>query len=160
MRRFAHMVWSPEGLLFGPGAIDFAGGTVVHVNAGVAGLVGLYVAGPRTGHLKEAMPPHSLALVMVGTGLLWVGWIGFNAGSALEANGIAALALCNTMVAPAAGVLTWMAVEAVRSGKPSMLGGAPGALAGLVAITPAAGLLTPPGESALPTRSPITARLQ
>jgi Amt family ammonium transporter len=145
----AHMVWSPGGLLFGLGAIDFAGGTVVHINAGVAGLVGLYVAGPRIGHLKEAMPPHSLALVMVGTGLLWVGWIGFNAGSALEANGIAALALFNTMVAPAAGVLTWMAAEALRSGKPSMLGGASGAVAGLVAVTPAAGVSGPLGAMLL-----------
>ena len=116
----AHIMWSPDGLLFALGAIDFAGGTVVHINAGIAGLVGMAMAGPRIGHLKEAMPPHSLALVMIGAGLMWVGWIGFNAGSALEANGVAALALLNTLVAPAAGVLAWMAVERWRSGKPSI----------------------------------------
>lgn len=141
----AHMVWSSDGLLFGIGAIDFAGGTVVHINAGIAGLVGMAMAGPRIGHLKEAMPPHSLALVMIGAGLLWVGWIGFNAGSALEANGVAALALFNTLVAPASGVLAWMAAERWRSGKPSMLGGASGAVAGLVAVTPAAGVSGPLG---------------
>ncbi len=141
----AHMVWSPTGLLFALGAIDFAGGTVVHINAGIAGLVGVALAGPRIGHLKEPMPPHDLALVMIGTGLLWVGWIGFNAGSALEANGLAALALLNTLVAPAAGVLAWMGIERLRSGKPSMLGGASGAVAGLVAITPAAGVSGPLG---------------
>jgi Amt family ammonium transporter len=141
----AHMVWSPDGLLFALGAIDFAGGTVVHINAGIAGLVGMAMAGPRIGHLKEAMPPHSLALVMIGAGLLWVGWIGFNAGSALEANGVAALALFNTLVAPAAGVLAWMGAERWRSGKPSMLGGASGAVAGLVAVTPAAGVSGPLG---------------
>src|SRR5207342_3108953 len=127
----AHMVWSSDGLLFKFGAIDFAGGTVVHINSGVAGLVGVAFAGPRVGHLKEAMPPHSLALTMVGAGLLWVGWFGFNAGSALEANGLAAVALMNTLVAPAAGLLTWMAAERLVSGKPSMLGGASGAVAGL-----------------------------
>lgn len=152
----AHMVWSPDGLLFGIGAIDFAGGTVVHINAGVAGLVCLFLAGPRIGHLKEAMPPHSLALVMVGTGLLWVGWFGFNAGSALEANGLAALALMNTMVAPAAGLLAWMGVEAARSGKPSMLGGASGAVAGLVAVTPAAGVSGPLGAILLGAAAALT----
>lgn len=141
----AHMVWASDGLLFRFGAIDFAGGTVVHINAGVAGLVGVVFVGPRIGHLKEAMPPHSLALTMVGAGLLWVGWFGFNAGSALEANGLAAVAMVNTLVAPAAGVLAWMAVEQARSGKPSMLGGASGAVAGLVAITPAAGSSGPVG---------------
>jgi Amt family ammonium transporter len=141
----AHMVWDSNGLLFRFGAIDFAGGTVVHINAGVAGLVGVAFAGPRIGHLKEAMPPHSLALTMVGAGLLWVGWFGFNAGSALEANGLAAVALVNTLVAPAAGLLTWMAAEQVVSGKPSMLGGASGTVAGLVAITPAAGASGPIG---------------
>jgi len=141
----AHMVWSSDGLLFKFGAIDFAGGTVVHINSGVAGLVGVYFAGSRIGHLKEAMPPHSLALTMVGAGLLWVGWFGFNAGSALEANGLAAVAMMNTFVAPAAGVLTWMAAERLVSGKPSMLGGASGAVAGLVAITPAAGASGPVG---------------
>ena len=104
----AHMVWSSDGLLFRFGAIDFAGGTVVHINSGVAGLVGVSFAGSRIGHLREAMPPHSLALTMVGAGLLWVGWFGFNAGSALEANGLAAVAMVNTLVAPAAGLLGWM----------------------------------------------------
>jgi Amt family ammonium transporter len=141
----AHMVWAPEGFLFAFGAIDFAGGTVVHVNSGVAGLVGVYFAGARIGHLKEAMPPHSLALTMVGAGLLWVGWFGFNAGSALEANGVAAVAMVNTFAAPAAGVLAWMGAERAVSGKPSMLGGASGAVAGLVAVTPAAGISGPIG---------------
>jgi Amt family ammonium transporter len=141
----AHMVWASEGLLFKFGAIDFAGGTVVHINSGVAGLVGVFFAGARIGHLREAMPPHSLALTMVGAGLLWVGWFGFNAGSALEANGLAAIAMMNTFVAPAAGVLTWMALERLVSGKPSMLGGASGAVAGLVAVTPAAGASGPVG---------------
>jgi Amt family ammonium transporter len=141
----AHMVWATDGFLFKFGAIDFAGGTVVHINSGVAGLVGVAFAGPRIGHLKEAMPPHSLALTMVGAGLLWVGWFGFNAGSALEANGLAAIAMMNTFVAPAAGVLTWMGLERIVSGKPSMLGGASGAVAGLVAITPAAGASGPVG---------------
>lgn len=141
----AHMVWATEGFLFAFGAIDFAGGTVVHVNSGVAGLVGVFFAGSRVGHLKEAMPPHSLALTMVGVGLLWVGWFGFNAGSALEANGLAAIAMVNTFVAPAAGALAWMGAERVVSGKPSMLGGASGAVAGLVAVTPAAGISGPIG---------------
>ncbi|MEP6983115.1 MAG: ammonium transporter [Sphingomicrobium sp.] len=141
----AHMVWSSGGLLLKLGAIDFAGGTVVHINSGVAGLVGVAFAGSRIGHLKEAMPPHSLALTMVGAGLLWVGWFGFNAGSALEANGVAAVAMVNTLVAPAAGLLTWMAAERLVSGKPSMLGGASGAVAGLVAVTPAAGASGPIG---------------
>jgi Amt family ammonium transporter len=145
----AHMVWSFEGMLFKFGAIDFAGGTVVHINSGIAGLVGVAFAGPRIGHLKEAMPPHSLALTMVGAGLLWVGWFGFNAGSALEANGLAAVAMVNTLVAPAAGLLTWMAAERVISGKPSMLGGASGAVAGLVAVTPAAGASGPIGAMLL-----------
>ena len=145
----AHMVWSTDGLMLRFGAIDFAGGTVVHVNSGVAGLVGVAFAGKRVGHLKEAMPPHSLALTMVGAGLLWVGWFGFNAGSALEANGLAALAMVNTLVAPAAGLLTWMAAERMISGKPSMLGGASGAVAGLVAITPAAGSSGPIGAMLL-----------
>ena len=145
----AHMVWAADGLIFQTGAIDFAGGTVVHINAGVAGLIGVAFAGPRIGFLKEAMPPHSLALVLVGTGLLWVGWFGFNAGSALEANGLAAIAMLNTFVAPAAGVLTWMGVEQVRSGKPSLLGGASGAVTGLVAVTPAAGVSGPLGAMML-----------
>ena len=145
----AHMVWASDGFLFKFGAIDFAGGTVVHINSGVAGLVGVAFAGPRIGHLREAMPPHSLALTMVGAGLLWVGWFGFNAGSALEANGLAAVAMVNTLVAPAAGLLTWMAAERLISGKPSMLGGASGAVAGLVAVTPAAGASGPIGAMLL-----------
>jgi Amt family ammonium transporter len=145
----AHMVWASEGLLFRLGAIDFAGGTVVHINAGIAGLVGVAFAGPRIGHLKEAMPPHSLALTMVGAGLLWVGWFGFNAGSALEANGLAAVAMVNTFVAPAAGLLAWMGLERLISGRPSMLGGASGAVAGLVAVTPAAGVSGPIGAMIL-----------
>jgi Amt family ammonium transporter len=145
----AHMVWAADGFLFKFGAIDFAGGTVVHINSGVAGLMGVAFAGPRIGHLKEPMPPHSLALTMVGAGLLWVGWFGFNAGSALEANGLAAVAMVNTLVAPAAGLLTWMAAERLVSGKPSMLGGASGAVAGLVAVTPAAGASGPIGAMLL-----------
>jgi Amt family ammonium transporter len=145
----AHMVWASDGLLFKFGAIDFAGGTVVHINSGVAGLVGVWFAGPRIGHLKEPMPPHSLALTMVGAGLLWVGWFGFNAGSALEANGLAAVALVNTLVAPAAGALGWMGLERLVSGKPSMLGGASGGVAGLVAVTPAAGVSGPVGAMLL-----------
>jgi Amt family ammonium transporter len=145
----AHMVWAADGLIFQTGAIDFAGGTVVHINAGIAGLVGVAFAGPRIGFLKEAMPPHSLALVLVGAGLLWVGWFGFNAGSALEANGVAAIAMLNTFVAPAAGLLAWMGIERWRSGKPSLLGGASGAVAGLVAVTPAAGISGPLGAMLL-----------
>jgi Amt family ammonium transporter len=145
----AHMVWTSEGLLFQFGAIDFAGGTVVHINSGVAGVVGVMFAGARIGHLKEAMPPHSLALTMVGAGLLWVGWFGFNAGSALGANGLAGVALLNTLVAPAAGLLAWMGAERLVSGKASMLGGASGAVAGLVAVTPAAGISGPVGAMLL-----------
>jgi Amt family ammonium transporter len=141
----AHMVWSSGGLLARFGAIDFAGGTVVHINSGVAGLVGVAFAGSRIGYLKEARPPHALALTMVGAGLLWVGWFGFNAGSALEANGLAAVAMVNTLVAPAAGLLGWMGLERLVSGKPSMLGGASGVVAGLVAVTPAAGASGPIG---------------
>jgi Amt family ammonium transporter len=145
----AHMVWASDGFLFKFGAIDFAGGTVVHINSGIAGLVGVAFCGPRIGHLKEAMPPHSLALTMVGAGMLWVGWFGFNAGSALEANGLAAVAMVNTLVAPAAGLLAWMGAERLVSGKPSMLGGASGAVAGLVAVTPAAGASGPVGAMLL-----------
>ena len=145
----AHMVWAADGLIFQTGAIDFAGGTVVHINAGIAGLVGVAFAGPRIGFLKEAMPPHSLALLLVGAGLLWVGWFGFNAGSALEANGLAAIAMLNSFVAPAAGMLGWMGIERWRSGKPSLLGGASGAVAGLVAVTPAAGISGPFGAMLL-----------
>jgi Amt family ammonium transporter len=145
----AHMVWASDGLVFGFGAVDVAGGTVVHINAGVAGLVGVAFAGARIGHLKEPMPPHSLALTMVGAGLLWIGWFGFNAGSALEASGVAAVAMVNTLVSPAAGLLAWMGAERLVSGKPSMLGGASGAVAGLVAVTPAAAVSGPVGAMLL-----------
>jgi ammonium transporter, Amt family len=153
----AHMVWfwmgpdaytgkevvdamnSKAGYLWQSGALDFAGGTVVHINAAVAGLVGAYMLGKRIGYGRESMAPHSLTLTMVGAALLWVGWFGFNAGSALEANGFAALAFINTLNATAAAVLAWCVGEAMMRGKASMLGAASGAVAGLVAITPAAG---------------------
>jgi Amt family ammonium transporter len=135
----AHMVWAANGFLFTRGALDFAGGTVVHINAGVAGLVGAYMLGPRLGFGRERLSPHSLPLTFTGAALLWVGWFGFNAGSALEANGIAALAFANTLVAAASAVLAWSAIEALRRGRASMLGAASGAVAGLVAITPACG---------------------
>ncbi|MBI5861782.1 MAG: ammonium transporter [Rhodocyclales bacterium] len=153
----AHMVWfwagpdaysaadlvdatnAKAGLLWQWGALDFAGGTVVHINAGVAGLVGAFMLGKRIGLGKESMSPHSLTMTMIGASLLWFGWFGFNAGSALEANGSAALAFMNTYLATACAVLTWMAAEWIIKGKPSMLGAASGAVAGLVAITPAAG---------------------
>jgi Amt family ammonium transporter len=141
----AHMVWYGEGLLFKDGALDFAGGTVVHINAGVAGLVGAYLVGKRLGYGREAMPPHSLTLTMVGASMLWVGWFGFNGGSALEANSTAALAVVNTLFATAAATLSWIAGEALHKGKASMLGAASGAVAGLVAITPAAGSVGPMG---------------
>jgi len=153
----AHMVWfwmgpdayaskelvdglnAKAGLVWQWGALDFAGGTVVHINAAVAGLVGAYMVGKRVGYGKEAMAPHSLPLTMVGASLLWVGWFGFNAGSALEAGNSAALAFMNTFSATAMAVLAWCAGEALMRGKASMLGAASGAVAGLVAITPAAG---------------------
>jgi Amt family ammonium transporter len=127
------------GLIWQWGALDFAGGTVVHINAAVAGLVGAYMAGKRVGYGKESMTPHSLTLTMVGASLLWVGWFGFNAGSALEAGNSAALAFLNTFTATSAAVLAWCLGEALMRGKASMLGAASGAVAGLVAITPAAG---------------------
>jgi Amt family ammonium transporter len=133
------------GLIWQWGALDFAGGTVVHINSGVAGLVGAYLIGKRVGFGKEAMPPHNLTLTMIGAALLWTGWFGFNAGSALEANGTAALAFINTYLATACAVLSWIVGEAVFKGKPSMLGAASGAVAGLVAITPAAGNVGIPG---------------
>ena len=151
----AHMVWSPGGLIFAMGAVDFAGGTVVHINAGIAGLIGVFFAGKRIGFLKEASPPHSLALSVTGFGLLWAGWFGFNAGSALEASGVAGIAMVNTFVAPAAGVLAWMAAERIVSGKPSLLGGASGGVAGLVAITPAAGSAGPLGAILLASAASI-----
>ena len=159
----AHMVWywagpdaytSPDkvdaanaaaGLIWRWGALDFAGGTVVHINAGVAGLVGAFLLGKRVGFGREPMPPHSLTMTMIGASLLWFGWFGFNAGSALEANGSAALAFMNTYLATACAVLSWMFAEWLLKGKPSMLGAASGAVAGLVAITPAAGNVGIPG---------------
>lgn len=135
----AHMVWEARGVFFVMGALDFAGGTVVHINAGVSALVAAYILGKRRGYPAEPMMPHSLTLTMVGTGLLWVGWFGFNAGSALEANGSAALAMINTFVATAAGGLFWMLTERAMGHKASALGFCSGVIAGLVAVTPAAG---------------------
>ncbi|MDE0926015.1 MAG: ammonium transporter [Methylophilaceae bacterium] len=141
----AHMVWGTGGYLLDAGALDFAGGTVVHINAAVAGLVGAYMVGKRIGYGKEAFTPHSLTMTMVGASLLWVGWFGFNAGSNLEATGGAGLAFINTLLATAAAVLAWTSVEALTRGKASMLGAASGAVAGLVAITPACGSVGPMG---------------
>jgi Amt family ammonium transporter len=159
----AHMVWfwtgpdaitdaatlasetAKAGFLFQMGALDFAGGTVVHINAAVAGLVGAFMIGKRVGYGKESMAPHSLTMTMIGASLLWVGWFGFNAGSAYEANDIAALAFINTLLATAAAAVSWVFGEWMTKGKPSMLGGASGAVAGLVAITPACGYVGPSG---------------
>jgi len=135
----AHMVWSSGGLLFNMGALDFAGGTVVHINSGVAALVAAVVVGPRLGFLKEPIAPHNLVFTFIGASLLWVGWFGFNAGSALAADGIAAQAFLNTITAPAAAALAWALGEKFTRGHASLLGAASGAVAGLVAITPAAG---------------------
>jgi Amt family ammonium transporter len=163
----AHMVWfwpgpdeikdaasldamtAKAGWLFQKGVLDFAGGTVVHINAAVAGLVGSFVIGKRIGYGKESMKPHNMVLVMIGAALLWFGWFGFNAGSALEANSTAALAFINTYLATAAAVLGWVFAEWLTRGKPSMLGGASGCVAGLVAITPAAGFVGPMGAIAI-----------
>ena len=145
----AHMVWGAGGYLFDKGALDFAGGTVVHINAAMAGLVGAYVLGKRIGYGKEAMAPHNLTLTMVGASLLWVGWFGFNAGSNLEANGGTTLAFINTLFATSAAVLAWCVGEAMSKGKASMLGAASGAVAGLVAITPACGTVGPMGAIAI-----------
>ncbi|WP_421850284.1 ammonium transporter [Novosphingobium sp.] len=151
----AHMVWywagpdfladapTDAGFLYAKGALDFAGGTVVHINAGIAGLVGCLLLGKRLGYGKEATPPHSLTMTMIGASLLWVGWFGFNAGSNLESNGVAAVAFVNTMLATCAAAVSWAVVEQVVHGKPSMLGAASGAVAGLVAITPASGYGAP-----------------
>jgi ammonium transporter, Amt family len=151
----AHMVWyfagpdfqpnQPDdwGYLFGKGALDFAGGTVVHINAGIAGLVGCLMIGKRIGFGKEATPPHSLTMTMIGASLLWVGWFGFNAGSNLEANGVTALAFINTFVATSAAAVSWSLVEQIKHGRPSLLGAVTGAVSGLVAITPASGFATP-----------------
>jgi len=159
----AHMVWywaGPDaytsaeaaekagavaGFLFGKGALDFAGGTVVHINAGVAALVGAFMIGPRLGYRRESMAPHSLTMTMVGASLLFVGWFGFNVGSSLEAGATAGLAFFNTLVATCAATVAWTVVEAVLKGKPSMLGAVSGAIAGLVVITPACGLVGPMG---------------
>ncbi|MFV1921114.1 MAG: ammonium transporter [Methylotenera sp.] len=141
----AHMVWGTGGYLLDAGALDFAGGTVVHINAAMAGLVGAYVIGKRIGYGKENFAPHSLTMTMVGASLLWVGWFGFNAGSNLEATGGAGLAFINTLLATAAAVLAWSLGESLTRGKASMLGAASGAVAGLVAITPACGSVGPMG---------------
>lgn len=157
----AHMVWfwaGPDaytgadaatkantiaGFLFQKGALDFAGGTVVHINAGISALVGAFMIGKRTGYGREAMPPHSLTMTMAGACLLWVGWFGFNVGSAMEANGCAALAFLNTLIATCAATVSWTMVEWAFKGKPSMLGAASGSIAGLVVITPACGFVGP-----------------
>jgi Amt family ammonium transporter len=145
----AHMVWASSGVFFKAGALDFAGGTVVHINAGVSALVASIMLGKRMGYPTTPMPPHSLTLTGVGTGLLWVGWFGFNAGSALEANGSAGLAMLNTFVATASGGLFWMLVERARGHKGSALGFCSGIVAGLVAVTPAAGNSGPFGAIVL-----------
>ena len=145
----AHMVWDSNGLLFKLGALDFAGGTVVHINAGVAGLVGAIMVGKRIGYGKDMMAPHSLTLSMVGAAMLWFGWFGFNAGSNLEASGGAMLATVNTFVATAAATLSWSLVEKIVRGKASMLGAISGMVAGLVAVTPAAGIAGPMGAIVL-----------
>src|SRR5690606_16840604 len=151
----AHMVWEAHGGFFVMGALDFAGGTVVHINAGVSALVAAIMLGKRRGYPTEPMPPHSLTLTMVGTGLLWVGWFGFNAGSALEANGSAALAMINTLVATASAGLFWMLTERVMGHKGSALGLCSGIIAGLVAVTPAAGNSGPFGAIVLGAVSSI-----
>ena len=145
----AHMVWAGGGFLFDLGALDFAGGTVVHINAGIAGLVGCLMAGRRVGYKVEPMPPHSLTMTLIGTGLLWVGWFGFNAGSNLEATGAASLAMANTFLATAAAGVSWVLIEWVFKGKPSLLGMCSGVIAGLVAVTPAAGFAGPMGALVL-----------
>ncbi len=163
----AHMVWywagpdaytdasagetalATAGFLFQKGALDFAGGTVVHINAGIAGLVGCLVIGKRVGFKKESLAPHSVTMTMIGASLLWVGWFGFNVGSNLEANGLSTLVFINTLLASAAATLAWTGAEWLVRGKPSMLGGASGSIAGLVAITPACGWAGPMGSIAL-----------
>jgi Amt family ammonium transporter len=163
----AHMVWywagpdaytnadtgaaagATAGFLFQKGALDFAGGTVVHINAGIAGLIGCLIVGKRIGYKKESLAPHSVTMTMIGASLLWVGWFGFNVGSNLEANGLAALVFVNTLLASAAATLAWSGAEWIIRGKPSMLGGASGAIAGLVAITPACGWAGPMGSIVL-----------
>jgi ammonium transporter, Amt family len=141
----ARAVWFTEGWLFKAGALDYAGGTVVHINAGVAGLVGALIVGKRTGYGKVAMPPHNLPYVMIGAALLWVGWFGFNVGSGLEANNAAGLVFLNTFICAATATVAWTLGEWMFRGKPTMLGAASGAVAGLVAITPSCGVLSPGG---------------
>ena len=141
----APMVWDANGLIFGWGALDFAGGTVVHINAGLAGLIGSIMIGKRTGYGKDMMAPHSMTLTLVGAAMLWFGWFGFNAGSNLEASGGAMLATVNTFIATAAAIVSWSILETFTRGKASMLGAASGMIAGLVAITPAAGIAGPMG---------------
>ena len=163
----AHMVWwwagpdaytdaaaaetalSQAGFLFQKGALDFAGGTVVHINAGIAGLIGAIMVGKRIGYRTTAMPPHNLPMVMIGTSLLWVGWFGFNVGSGLEANGFTSMVFANTILATAAAALAWSFAEWIHRGTPTMLGAASGAVAGLVAITPACGWVGPMGSIAI-----------
>ena len=154
----AHMVWSwggpsayadPSGFIFGKGALDFAGGTVVHINAAMAALMGAVVLGKRIGYGRESLAPHSLTMTMIGACMLWVGWFGFNAGSNLEATGTAVLAMVNTVVAAAAAALSWMFAEWLLKGKPSLLGVASGAVSGLVAVTPACGFVGPAGAMVL-----------
>ncbi len=145
----AHMVWDSTGMFFKMGAMDFAGGTVVHINAGIAAFIGALLIGKRIGFGKENMAPHSMTMTMIGASILWVGWFGFNAGSALAANGTAALAMINTFVATAAAILSWSIVEGMARGKASLLGACSGMVAGLVAITPACGFVGPLGAIVL-----------
>ena len=145
----AHMVWDASGLLFGWGALDFAGGTVVHINAGIAGLVGAIMIGKRTGYGRDNMAPHSLPLTLIGASILWVGWFGFNAGSNLEATGGAALAMINTFTATAGAIIAWVVIEGLARKTASLLGAASGVIAGLVAVTPAAGIVGPIGAIVL-----------
>jgi len=145
----AHWVWGPGGFLSGAGVLDYAGGTVVHINAGIAGLVACLVLGPRRGHGRDHHPPHNLVLVMIGGAMLWVGWFGFNAGSAAAADGRAGMAMAVTQIAAATAALGWMPLEWVLRGKPSALGLVTGAVGGLVAITPASGFVGPAGALAI-----------
>jgi Amt family ammonium transporter len=145
----AHWVWGPGGFLLDDGVLDFAGGTVVHINAGVAALVCALVLGRRIGYGSEPLPPHNLTLTLIGASLLWVGWFGFNAGSAVAADGRAGMAMAVTQIATAAAALSWMVTEWLTKGKPSLLGIASGAVGGLVAITPASGFVLPSGALAI-----------
>jgi Amt family ammonium transporter len=145
----AHMAWDENGLFYNWGVMDFAGGTVVHINAGIAALVGAVIIGKRAGYGRDNMAPHNLPLTLIGAAVLWVGWFGFNAGSALSAGGSAALAMINTFTATAGAVIAWALVEKLVRGKASMLGGASGVIAGLVAVTPAAGFVGPVGAMVL-----------